>query len=222
MITLFIGKWVAYVPFATLAAILTVVAYHMSEWRAFRGEFTSPRSDLIVMLTTFLLTVIIDLTIAIQVGMVLAAFLFMKRMSDVASVQALTSMGSPDEPVTGTHGRLQREIPDGVEIFEISGPFFFGAAKSFQAQVESVLGRPRVLILRMKAVPAIDSTGLHTLVDVVRRARKENTRVLLCDVHSQPRAALDRSHLLNEIGEASIRETLDDAIDYARSSLAGK
>jgi SulP family sulfate permease len=221
LIVLFFGKWAAYIPFATLAAILTVVAYHMSEWRAFRGEFTAPRSDLIVMLTTFLLTVLVDLTVAIQVGMVLAAFLFMKRMSDVAGVQALTGNGTNDEG-DGTEFRARLKIPAGVEVFEISGPFFFGAAKTFQNHVESVLGRPRVLILRMDAVPVIDSTGMHALAEMIKRSRSENTRVLLCDVHSQPRLAMERSHLMAVIGESAVRGDLAEAIEHARQVLAAE
>jgi SulP family sulfate permease len=218
LITLFFGRWAGYIPFATLAAILTIVAYHMSEWRAFRGEFTAPRSDLAVMLATFVLTVVVDLTVAIQVGVVLAAFLFMKRMADIGTVQAYTSSGR-DEVVRGTHGMLAKDIPPHVEIFEISGPFFFGAAKSFQQQVESILGKPRVLILRMNAVPAIDSTGIHTLAGIVKRARREGTQVLLCEMHPQPHAALERSHLMQEIGDDAVHDTLVSALAWARDAV---
>lgn len=222
VITVFFAKLAAYIPFATLAAILVVVSYHMSEWRAFAGEFTAPKSDLLVMLTTFALTIMVDLTVAIQVGMVLAAFLFMKRMAEVTNIQPVTAeFGDHEE--SPAHGRRMldggRAVPDGVEIFEINGPFFFGAAKEFKEQVETVLGRPRVLILRMRNVPAIDSTGLHALSEIARRSRKERTLLLLSDVHAQPMIALGRSRLLDDIGEQNMFGNIEDALNRAEEVL---
>jgi SulP family sulfate permease len=221
VITLFFGRWAAYIPFATLAAILIVVAYHMSEWRAFRAQFKAPRSDVIVMVTTFALTVLIDLTVAIQVGMVLAAFLFMKRMSEVTNVQVVTRefTDNGDVYATDPNSVRRRQIPKGVEVYEINGPFFFGAAQTFREQVEPVIGKPRVLILRMRNVPAIDATGMHALGEVIRRSRRDGTLVLLADVHSQPMIALGRSQLLDEIGDDHIFGSIDDALERARAEL---
>jgi sulfate permease, SulP family len=220
LITLFFGKWAAFIPFATLAAVLVVVAYHMSEWRSFKGEFTAPKSDLIVMLVTFSLTVAVDLTVAIQVGMVLAAFLFMKRMSEVTNMGIVTrEFGDRDDVADDTRAQLAG-LPSDIEVFEINGPFFFGAAKTFQLHVEAVLGTPRVLILRMRNVPAIDSTGMHTLAEIVKRGRKQNTLVILSDVHAQPMIALGRTHLLEQIGEDAVYGNLKDALARARSHIA--
>jgi sulfate permease, SulP family len=220
LITVFLGRWAALIPFAALAAILVIVAYHMSEWRAFRSEFTAPLSDVVVMLTTFTLTVAVDLVVAIQVGMVLASFLFMKRMSEVTNVQAVTREFRDDDGYAGdTNGLARRDIPDGVEVYEINGPFFFGAAQTFREQVESVLGTRAVLILRMRNVPAMDSTGIHALGEVVRSSRRSGTLVLLSDVHSQPMIALGRSHLLDEIGDDCFFGTLDDALVRAREHV---
>jgi SulP family sulfate permease len=221
LITLFFGGLAAHIPFATLAAILVIVAYHMSEWRAFRAEFTAPKSDVLVMLSTFVLTVAVDLTVASQVGMVLAAFLFMKRMSEVTNVQVVTRefRDNGDVYQTDTNAVRRRVVPAGVEVFEINGPFFFGAAKTFKEQVESVLGQPKVLILRMRNVPAIDSTGLHALGELVHRTRRDGSLVLLSDVHSQPMIALGRSQLLDEIGDDCIFGNLDDALERARQHL---
>jgi sulfate permease, SulP family len=221
VITLFFGQWAGYIPFATLAAILVVVAYNMSEWQAFKGEFTAPRSDLLVMLVTFILTVFVDLTVAIQVGLILAALLFMKRMAEVTNVQAVTrEMQDDGDPYDTDPDRVRRrDVPPGVEVFEINGPFFFGAAKQFSERVEAALGRPKVLILRMRNVPAIDSTGMHALGEVVRRGRDRQTLVLLAELHSQPRMALGRSYLLDEIGAACIFEHVDDALNAARQHL---
>jgi SulP family sulfate permease len=213
IITLFFGKLAGYIPFATLAAILVVVAYNMSEWRLFRAELSAPKSDALVMITTFLLTVAIDLVVAIEVGMVLASFLFMKRMAEVTNVQVVTREfrddGSADR---AEQVDLEKRAPPGVEIFEINGPFFFGAASMFKEQVESVIGRPKVLIIRMRNVPAMDSTGLHALAQIVRSSRKEGTHVLLSDVHSQPMMALGRSELLDELGEENIFGNIEDAL----------
>ena len=212
LITLFFGKLAGYIPFATLAAILVIVAYNMSEWRSFRAELYAPLSDAFVMIITFTLTVAIDLVVAIEVGMVLASFLFMKRMSEVTNVQVVTREFSDDRRLNPNDVDFTKRAPPGVEIFEINGPFFFGAATMFKEEVESVLGRPKVLIIRMRNVPAIDSTGLHALKQIVRRSRKERTQVLLSDVHSQPMMALGRSELLDELGEENIFGNIEDAL----------
>ena len=222
LITLFFGRWAALIPMATLAAILLVVAYHMSEWRTFRAELTAPRSDVAVLLTTFGLTVIVDLVLAIEVGMVMAAFLFMRRMAEVTNVSVVTRelQDSRDEPLrTDPNSVSRRAVPAGVEVYEINGPFFFGAAETFKDTLGHVARKPEVLIIRMRNVPVIDATGLHVLADLTRRSAKEGTLVLLSDVHAQPLIALGRSDLLDEIGEDHIFGNLDDALNGARQHL---
>ena len=222
LITLFFGRWAGYIPFATLGAILVVVSYHMSEWRSFRAEFTAPRSDLIVLLTTFALTVAIDLTVAIQVGMVLAAFLFMRRMAEVTNVQAVSrefADESNDPYLTDQNAVQRRSIPAQVQVYEINGPFFFGAAETFKERVSDLEGQPRVLIIRMRNVPAVDSTGLHALGELVQRSRRGGVRVMLSDVHAQPLIAIGRSHLLDVLGDENVFGNLDDALNAAREEL---
>ncbi|HEX6925666.1 MAG TPA: sulfate permease [Longimicrobiaceae bacterium] len=222
LITLFFGKLAAYIPFATLGAILVVVSYHMSEWRSFRAEFRAPRSDLLVLLTTFVLTVAVDLTVAIQVGMVLAAFLFMRRMAEVTNIQAVSREFQEergDPYLTDIDAARRRAIPPEVQVYEINGPFFFGAAETFKERVSPVKGRPGALIIRMRNVPAVDSTGLHALAELVKRSRREGVRVILSDVHAQPLVAIGRSHLLDELGEENIFGNLDDALNTARAHL---
>jgi SulP family sulfate permease len=222
LVTLFFGKWASLIPMATLAAILVVVSYHMSEWRAFRSELTAPRSDVLVLLATFTLTVLVDLTIAIQVGMVLAAFLFMRRMAEVTNVSAVTRElnDSADDYLTDPQGVRLRSIPDGVEVYEIDGPFFFGAAEKFRDALGTIANRPAVLIVRLRKVSAIDSTGLHVLHELSRRSRKDGTLLILSDVHAQPMVALGNSMLLEEIGEENILGGLDEALDRARRAVA--
>ena len=221
LITLFLGRWAALIPLATLAAILVVVAYHMSEWRAFRAELTAPKSDVVVLLITFALTVLVDLTVAIEAGMVMAVFLFMKRMAEVTNVTVLTREleDNGDRYATDPNGVRHREVPDGVEVYEINGPFFFGAAETFKDTLGQVARKPKVLVIRMRNVPAIDSTGLHALKDVVHRTRRDGTLVLLSDVHTQPLVALGRSAVLEEVGEQNLFGNLDDALDRAREHL---
>jgi len=221
LITLFFGRWAALIPLATLAAILVVVSYHMSEWRTFRSELTAPKSDVAVLLTTFSLTVLVDLTVAIEVGMVLAAFLFMRRMAEVTNVSIVTrelADGDDDEEDDPNSVR-RREVPRGVEVFEINGPFFFGAAEQFKDTLGQIAKKPRVLIIRMRDVPAIDSTGLHALHELARSCKHDGTLLLLADVHAQPMFALVRSDMLVELGEENLFGNLDDALDRARQYL---
>jgi SulP family sulfate permease len=220
LITLFGARWAGLIPMATLAAILVVVSVQMSQWRTFRAELSSPKSDVVVLLTTFALTVIVDLTVAISVGMVLAAFLFIRRMAEVTNVRALTrdmDETSSEADAADTAERRQLDIPPGVEVYEINGPFFFGAAEMFKDALARIAGKPKVLIIRMRDVLALDSTGMHALGDVVRRSRKDGTTVLLSDVHMQPLVALTNSPLLHEIGDDSLCATLNDALARARS-----
>ncbi len=221
-ITLFFGRWAALIPLATLAAIVLVVAYRLSEWRVFLSELRAPRSDAIVMVSTFLLTILVDLTVAISVGMVLAAFLFMKRMAEVTNITIVTRelQDAPLKSGDDTGAIYRRAVPPGVEVYEINGPFFFGAAEKFRDTLAQVSRKPRVLIIRMRNVPAIDSTAMHALKDLIRRTRADGTVVMLSDVHSQPLIALARSGLLDEIGEDCLFGNVDEAIEVAGRRVA--
>jgi SulP family sulfate permease len=219
LVTLFFSRWVTYIPLAVLAGILVVVAYHMSEWRTFRAELRSPGSDVMVLLATFLLTVLVDLSIAIQVGMVLAAFLFMRRMAEVTNVSIVTReiQDRPDEADPNASAR--RDVPDGVLVYEVNGPFFFGAADRFRDTLGQVERQPKVMIVRMRNVPAMDSTGLRALTDVWEKNRVAGTLMLLSDVHAQPMMALAKSELLDRIGDENLFGNLDDALNRARAHL---
>jgi SulP family sulfate permease len=216
LIALFVGRLAALIPMATLAGILTLVAYHMSEWRNFRAQLRAPRADVVVLLTTFILTVVVDLTVALQVGMVLAAILFMKRMAEVTNVQAVTRelIDLPED--ADPMAIALRSVPRGVEVFEIDGPFFFGAAERFKEALGELGRKPQVLILRLRNVPAIDATGISLLRDLHRRSMRDGTRLMLSGMHSQPLLALERAGVLSEIGEANIFAGVDDALAFAR------
>ncbi|MHB1073541.1 MAG: SulP family inorganic anion transporter [Gemmatimonadaceae bacterium] len=220
LITLFFGKWAGLIPMATLAGILTIVAYHMSEWRTFRSELRAPKSDVAVLVVTFALTVLVDLTVAIQVGIVLAAFLFMRRMAEETNVVAITRefrdvMEDPPMELD------QLEIPAGVTVYEIQGPFFFGASESFREALGQTKGRPKALILWMREVPAIDSTGLQRLRETWKRASREGILLMIADLRSQPLAAIRRAGLLEEIGEDRVVGSLEEALEVAALATTG-
>lgn len=223
LLTLFFWRWIALVPLAALAGILVLVAYHMSEWRTFAAELRSPKSDVAVMLTTFLLTVFVDLTVAIEIGMVLAAFLFIRRMAEVTNIRALTGewqvQDGEDTYESAANAADRRRVPKGIEVYEINGPFFFGAAESFRETLGRVSRRPKVLIIRMRHVLALDSTGMHVLRDVIQRTRKDGTEVLLADVHMQPLVALTGTATMDVIGAANMFGNLDDALRRARELI---
>ena len=220
VITLFFGRMAALIPLATLAAIVLWVAYRMAEWRVFKSELSAPKSDAIVMVVTFLLTVLVDLTVGIGVGMVLASFLFMKRMAEVTNVTMVSRELHDSRPSHDRSGAIYtRSIPRGVEVYEINGPFFFGAAEKFKDTLNEVSKKPKVLIIRMRNVPAMDSTAMHALRDLVRRTRRDGTVVFFSDVQAQPLIALTQSELLDEIGQKNVFGDIDEALTAARSHL---
>jgi SulP family sulfate permease len=220
---LFLGKWARYIPLATLAAILVVVAYHMSEWRAFAQIFRTPKSDVAVLLTTFFLTVLVDLTVAVQVGVVLASFLFMKRMADVTNVGMVTAewKDAPDGTMQGDlEGVARRRIPPGVEVYEVNGPFFFGAADKIKDVLHFVAKKPKVFILRMRNVPAIDASGIRVLDDLFRSFSHQGIRFLISGIQAQPRAALERAGKLEEYGRENFAPGIDGALEIAAGHIA--
>ena len=221
LILLAFGRWAEAIPMPTLAAILVVVAYHMSEWRSFRNELRGPRSDVIVLLTTFALTVMVDLTVAVQVGLVLAAFLFMRRMSEVTNVAEIGENFTDPVGDSGTFSSREGPLPKGVQLYAIDGPFFFGAADKFREALGQVSSAPRVLILVMRRVPAIDSTGINALRNVIERFQKDGTRVILVGPRAQPLAAMAQTGILTAIGEDGVVPDLDSAIALAEQQGTG-
>jgi SulP family sulfate permease len=219
-IVLFFGEQAARIPMAALAGILLVVAWNMGEWQHFLHLFRSPRSDVAVLLTTFGLTVLVDLTVALQAGIVLAALLFLRRMATTAQAGYVTGMLSevedPDDPMA--IGR--RTVPAGVEVFEVRGALFFGAATKFRDALGSVEAPPRVLILRLRHVLSVDATGLRAIEVLLDECRRKGTTLVLSGVHAQPLIALERSGLLARIGEENAQPDIDAALARARELLA--
>ena len=218
LVLLFIGKWAALIPMATLAAVLVVVAYNMSDWREFAHLLKSPRGDVAVLLATFLLTVFIELTVAIQVGILLAAFLFLQKMSTQTQVNLITeTLASDDEVLARDMSGI--EIPKGVEVFEIYGSLFFGAVAQFKESIRFVARKPKVLILRMRHVPSIDASGLHLLEEMAREARDHGYILVFSAVSQHVYEAMRDSGLVNTVGAENFGEDIFEALDIARARI---
>jgi SulP family sulfate permease len=220
VIVLAFGGLAERIPICALAGILVVVAYNMSEWRMFVRLFRSPRSDVLVLLTTFTLTVAIDLVVALQVGIVLASFLFMRRVASLSQAGFITGMLREGEDPTDSGAIARRDVPDGVEVFEVYGSFFFGAATKFRDAIRGVERRPLVLIVRLREVLAIDATGLRALEDLLDKTRRDGTTLILSGIHAQPLVVLERSGLLDAIGHDNVFAHIDAALDRARELIA--
>ena len=219
LIMLLFGKWAGLIPLASLAAILIYVAYHMSERDAFIAVMKGPRSDVLVLWTTFLLTVLIDLTVAIEIGMILAAFLFMKQMADVTNIHILKSDLEDPEELPDPNAVQKRLIPKGIEVFEINGPFFFGSVDKFHDTINFGSQAPKVLILRMRFVPYMDAGGLHALDEVRSRCQKNRIFLLISDIHTQPLIAAEQSGFMKKLGEDHFFGNLDDSLNFGRQLI---
>lgn len=217
-IMLLFGSYVKHIPMPVLASILVIVAYNMSEWRTFLGILKSPRSDVIVLLATFLLTVVFDLVLAIEVGMVLAVLLFIRRMSQVSQVRVLSQDSLSDDDHENTDDPMDirhKSVPARTEVYEINGPFFFGTANLFASAARIAADPPLVRIIRMRRVPAIDATGIHMLEKFIHDSGRDGIHVLLSGVHKQPLFALEKAGLLAQVGEENIAENIDVALRRA-------
>ncbi|HZH71810.1 MAG TPA: SulP family inorganic anion transporter, partial [Mariniphaga sp.] len=211
LIMLFFGKWVKLIPMSALAGILIVVAYNMSEWRTFRSILKGSFFDIIVLVSTFLLTVLVDLTIAIQVGVVLSALLFMKRMADMGKeIPAVI-----DTDVIEDYSNLPKDIG----IYEISGPLFFASAKQYCEVLMATGLKNRILIIRMRHVPFVDSTGLNNLKAALEILTHSDIKVILSGVNETVGNDLQRTGVYDLIGTHSIFSTFEMAVDEALFQL---
>ena len=219
LIMLLFGTWAKLIPMRALAAILIIVAWNMSEVKVFRELLKSPRSDVIVLVTTFGLTVVFDLTLAIEIGMLLSVVLFMQRMAQLSNVGVITKDLKDSDEEEDPNTIVTRKVPDGVEVFEFNGPFFFGAASKFREAMHIVEKSPKIRIIRMRNVLSIDATGLNMMKELLKECNKAETRLILSGVHAQPLFALQQYGLYDDIGEENIFGNIDDALDHAREIL---
>ena len=221
LIFLFLMPLAQYIPMACLAGVLVVVSYGMSGWRSFLALMRNPKSDVTVLVLTFLLTIIFDLTIAIEVGLICACLLFMRRMSETTDVKAVYDEIDLNEDADMQAGNLEHlTIPAGVEVYEINGPYFFGAGNRFEDIMARYGQRPKVRIIRMRKVPFIDSTGLHNLENMCLMSQKEGITIVLSGVNPKVEDVLKRNHFDQLLGAENICNHIDLALARANEIIA--
>ena len=221
LIFLFLMPLAQFIPMACLAGVLVIVSYNMSGWRSFLSILKNPKSDVIVLWVTFLLTVIFDLTIAIEVGLICACLLFMRRMAETTDVKVISDEINPEEESDFQMGNLEHlTIPEGVEVYEINGPYFFGAGNKFE-EIMSALrhSRPKVRIIRMRKVPFVDSTGIHNLTNLCLMSQQEGIQVVLSGVNPKVQAVLHKAAFDTLLGEENICSHINEALERAKKIL---
>lgn len=221
LILLFLMPLAQYIPMACLAGVLVVVSYNMSGWRVFKGLLRNPKSDVVVLLMTFFLTVIFDLTVAIEVGLVIACVLFMKRVMETTEISVITDEIDPNKESDMEMHEEHLAVPDGVEVYEINGPYFFGIATKFEEIMARLGDRPKIRIIRMRKVPFIDSTGIHNLTTFCEMSQKENIHLILSGVNPQVHAVLEKAGFYEMLGKENICSNINEALDVARKELNG-
>ena len=220
LIYLFLMPLVQFIPMACLAGILVVVSYNMSEWRSFKAILKNPKSDIIVLLVTFFLTVIFDLTVAIEVGVLIACLLCMKRMAETTNVSVLSDEIDPiaDSDVQGNLDHLI--IPEGVKVYEINGPYFFGIGNKFEEMMGDMGGRAKVRIIRMRKVPFIDSTGVHNLSNMCKMCSQMGVKVVLSGVNPQVMKVIEDAGMDDIVGKENICSHINIALKRAEQILS--
>ncbi len=221
LIFLFLMPLAKYIPMACLAGVLVVVSYGMSGWRSFLALMKNPKSDVTVLLITFFLTIIFDLTIAIEVGLIIACLLFMRRMSETTDVHIISNEINPDDEDSDMHlGNIEHlTIPKGVEVYEINGPYFFGAGNRFEEIMATLGDRPQVRIIRMRKVPFVDSTGIHNLTNLCEMSKKEGIQIVLSGVTEKVHSQLDKAGFYDIVGQDNICSHIDIALDRAKEII---
>lgn len=220
LILLFLGPLTKHIPMACLAGVLVIVAYNMSEWRTFKSLLKNPKSDVIVLLVTFFLTVLFDLTIAIEIGLLIAMLFLMKRLTESTHISVVTDeldIAAETDVVSNDLEILS--IPKGVEIYEIDGPFFFGIANKFDESMKQIGDKAKVRIIRMRKVPFMDSTGLHNLESLLRLSRKENIKVVLSGVNQNIHDMMIKTGFADKVGRDNICNNINQALYKAEELL---
>lgn len=221
LILLFLMPLAQYIPMACLAGVLVIVSYNMSEWRTFKALLKNPKSDVTVLLITFFLTIIFDLTIAIEVGLVIACILFMRRVMETTEISVIKDEINPNDELDIAVNEEHLMIPEGVEVYEINGPYFFGIATKFEETMAQLGDRPKVRIIRMRKVPFIDSTGIHNLTSLCRMSQKDKITIVLSGVNDKVHRTLEKSGFYELLGQENICPNINVALDRAKQIIAG-
>lgn len=205
----------AYIPMSCLAGVLVIVSYNMSGWRTFMQLMKNPKSDVIVLLITFFLTVVFDLTIAIEVGLLIACLLFMKRMAESTQIKVIADEIDPNDETDAEVHEEHLIIPEGVEVYEINGPYFFGIANKFEELMAAMENHPKVRVIRMRRVPFIDSTGIHNLQNLCEMSHREGTHIVLSGVTPNVYSVLEHNGFCKLLGKDHICPNINVALDRA-------
>ena len=219
LILLFFMPLAQYIPMACLAGVLVIVAYNMSEWRTFKALLKSPKSDVAVLSITFFLTVVFDLTVAIEVGLIIACVLFVKRVMETTQISVITDQINPNAELDIAVHEENLIIPKDVEVYEIDGPYFFGMATKFDEIMAQIGDRPRVRIIRMRKVPFIDSTGIYNLTALCRLSQNEKITIVLSGVNEKVHNALEKSGFNELLGQENICPNINVALDRAKEII---
>ena len=208
-----------YIPMACLAGVLVIVSYNMSGWRTFKALLKNPKSDVAVLLITFFLTVIFDLTVAIEIGLVIACVLFMKRVMETTEISVIKDEIDPNKESDLEVHEERLTIPKGVEVYEINGPYFFGIATKFEETMAQLGDRPKIRIIRMRKVPFIDSTGIHNLTNLCQMSQKENIHIILSGVNEKVHNVLEKSGFYELLGKENICSNINEALAVADKEI---
>lgn len=219
LILLLLMPLAQYIPMACLAGVLVIVSYNMSGWRVFMGLLKSPKSDVSVLLITFFLTVIFDLTVAIEVGLVIACVMFMKRVMETTEISVIKNELDPNKESDMEVHEEHLIIPEGVEVYEINGPYFFGIATKFEDMMSLMGDRPKIRIIRMRKVPFIDSTGIHNLTTLCEMSQKEDIHIILSGVNDNVHNTLEKSGFYELLGKENICSNINEALDVATKEI---
>ncbi len=220
LVMLFLGSLTQHIPMACLGGVLVIVSYNMSGWRTIKSMMKGSKSDIAVLFTTFFLTVIFDLTIAIFVGMMMAMVLFMRRMADATKISVVTNKLDLSDEGEFHHNDEVLDIPNGVEVYEIDGPFFFGVANKFSEVMQDIRTQALVRVIRMRKVPFMDQTGIHNLESLVRSSQADKIQVILSGVNDNVRAALLSANFDQMIPKEYICPNIDVALGKAREFVS--
>jgi len=220
LVLVFLGGLAQAIPLASLAGILVVVSYRMGEWQSFGFVLRSCKSDAGVLLMTFFLTIFVDLVSAIEIGLVMASFLFVHRVAESQNIRVITGEFSDEEEGSELNAIAKHLVPNGVEIFEITGSFFFGTASTFIETMRDLRRKPKVRILRMNDVLSIDATAVNALCQIRKFCVSEKIKLYLSGVHAQPVILLERLGFLEKLGEENIFGNIDDALAAAQKFIA--
>lgn len=221
LIFLFFMPLAKYIPMACLAGVLVIVSYGMSGWRSFLALMKNPKSDVTVLLITFFLTIIFDLTVAIEVGLIIACLLFMKRVSEITDVKAVTDEINEESDMIKDNAE-HLTIPEGVEVYEINGPYFFGAGNKFEEVMAAFGDRPKVRIIRMRKVPFVDSTGIHNLTNLCEMSHNEGIEVVLSGVCEKVHKQLEKARFYDILGNKNICSHINIALERAKEIIGEK